>query len=61
MEPKKQNKQTRRTETESDTENMLMAATWEEVGRIGEKAERMKKYKLVVTEWSWGCKVQHRE
>ena len=28
---------------------------------MGERGERIKKYKLVVTEQSWGCKVQYRE
>ena len=27
----------------------------------GLKGEGIKKYRLVVTEQSWGCKVQHRE
>ena len=44
-----------------DTENTLTAARWEGVGRLGGKGERIKKYKLVVTEQSWGCKVQQRE
>ena len=28
---------------------------------MGGKEEEMKKYKLVVTEQSWGCKVQYRK
>ena len=43
-----------------DMENVLMAARWE-VGKIGEKGEGINKYKLVVTEQSWGCRVEHRE
>ena len=30
-------------------------------GGMGEKGEGIRKYKLVVTEQSWGCKLQHRE
>ena len=28
---------------------------------MGEKGKGIKKYKLVVTEQSWGCKAQYRE
>ena len=28
---------------------------------LGGWVKKVKKYKLVVTEQSWGCKVQHRE
>ena len=28
-------------------------------GEVGKKDEEVRKYKLVVTEYSWGCKVQH--
>ena len=38
MESKKQIKQTRKTETESDTERILMAAKWE--GDVVEWVER---------------------
>ena len=38
-----------------DTENRLIVARGEEFGRVGEKGEGIKKYKLVVTEQSWGC------
>ena len=58
-ESKKQNKRTSRTGTDSDTENILTVARWEERGwEDGEKGEEIKKYKLVVTEQSWECKVQ---
>ena len=30
-------------------------------GAIGEKGEEIRKYKLVVTKQSQGCKIQHRE
>ena len=33
----------------TDTENFSTVARWEEVGRMGEKGEGIKKYKLVVT------------
>ena len=33
-----------------------MAARWEGVRRMVKKGEGIKKYKLVVTEWAWGCK-----
>lgn len=32
-----------------------------EVGRLGEKGEGLKKYKLVVTKQSRGCRVERRE
>ena len=38
-----------------------MVARWDGGGRMSEKVKGMKKYKLVVTEQSWGYKVQHRE
>lgn len=31
------------------------------VGRLGGRGEGIEKFKLVVTEESWGCEVQHRE
>ena len=40
--------------------NRLTVAREKGVGRLGEKGEGTKKYKLVVTEQSWGRKVQHR-
>ena len=43
-----------------DTENILMAARWKGRRGEGEKGEGIK-YNLVVTEQSWGCKVQHWE
>ena len=42
----KKKKSTTRTETDSDTENILTVARW----GMGEKSEVIKKYKLVVTE-----------
>ena len=36
-----------------DTENILTVARWERGEDMGKKGERIKKYKLVVTEWSW--------
>ena len=38
-----------------------MVARGEGVGGLGEKGEGIKKSKLVVTEQTQGCKVQHRE
>ena len=35
-----------------------MVAGWEGLWGMGKK---MKKYKLFVTEQSWGCEAQHRE
>ena len=40
-----------------DTENYFMVARWEE----REMGEGIKKYKQVVTEQPWGCKVQYRK
>ena len=37
-----------------DTENRLMDARWEGGGKLGAKAEGIKKYKLVVTKYSHG-------
>ena len=31
------------------------------MGRLGEKGEGIKKYKLVFIKSSWGCKIQHRK
>ena len=44
-----------------DTENKLIISRWEGNWGLGEKCEGIKKYKLVVTKQSWGCKVQHKE
>ena len=44
-----------------DTENSVMVARGEWGWGVGERGEGIKKYKLAVTELSWGCKVQHRE
>ena len=44
-----------------DAENILMVARLEGYNRMGVKGEESKKYKLVATEQSWGCKVQHME
>ena len=30
-------------------------------GGLGEKEKRIKMYKVVVTEQSWGCEIQYRE
>ena len=38
-----------------------MVARLEGVRGLDEKGEGIKKYKLVVTKQSWGCKVQHRK
>ena len=43
-----------------DTANKLMVARWEEGRALGEKAEDIKKYKLVVTKQSQQCKVCNR-
>ena len=61
MESKEQSKQANKTQTDSDTENRLMVARGEGVGGLGEKGEGIKKSKLVVTEQTQGCKVQHKE
>ena len=39
---------------------MLMVARWGVVGGISEKGEEIK-YKLIVTNYSQGCKIQHRK
>ena len=44
-----------------DPEKKQMVARGKGVGVWGEKGEGVKKYKLVATEQSWGCEVQHRE
>ena len=46
-----------------DTENILMVARWGMGGfrEMDEKGEGIKKYKLVLREWPWECKVHHRE
>ena len=43
------------------TKNRLMGADGRGVGGLCEKGEGIERYRLVVTEQSWGCKVQHRE
>ena len=45
----------------ADTENILMVARGERGWRLGEKGGGIEKYRLVVTEQSWGREVQHRE
>ena len=44
-----------------DTESILMVAREKGFREMGEKGEGVKKYKLVVTKYSWGCKVWCRE
>ena len=44
-----------------DTENILTVARWEGACGLGEKGEGIKGYTLVITDQSWGRKVQHRE
>ena len=39
-----------RIERDSDTENVLLVASWEEGRGMGEKGEVIRNYKLVVTE-----------
>ena len=34
-----------------------MVDRWEGVGGLSEKGKQIKKYRLVVTKYSWGCKV----
>ena len=50
IESKKQNEQTSSTETNGRT-----------VGEMGKKNQGIEKYRLVATEQSRGCTVQHRE
>ena len=58
----KQNKWTSRTETDSQKQRTFWCLPdGSGVERIGRKGEGIKKYKLVATEQSQGCKVQHRE
>ena len=40
-----------------NSENIFNIATWERVRGMGKKDEGIKKYKLLVTEQSSGCKV----
>ena len=42
-------------------QNVLTGASRKLDREMGEKSEGIKKYNLIVTELSWGCKVQHRE
>ena len=44
----------------ANTENRLMVIRGRGAGVLGEKGEGTKKYRLVVTKQSQGCKVQHR-
>ena len=55
----KSNKQTNKTETNSDTKWWLPDGRGIRV--LNEIGEGIKKYKLAVTKQPWGCKVQHRE
>ena len=48
-------------ETGINTENRLMADSGKGLGGLGEKGKEIKKYKLVVTEQSQRCKLQHKE
>ena len=41
-----------------DAKNRLRVARWEGVVGLGIKGEGIEKDRLVVTEQSWGCKVQ---
>lgn len=59
-ESKKQNRQEEPRQNHG-IRGVLMVARWEEGWGVGEKGEWVKKYKLVIEEYSWGCKVQLRE
>ena len=54
IESKKQNKWT--NTTESQIQGWFPGGKG--MGGVGEKGEGVKKYKRVVTEQSWGCKIQ---
>ena len=53
IESKEINKDNRHRLT--DTEDILIVANGRELRGLGKKCEEIKNYKLVVTEWSWGC------
>ena len=55
----KTNDQTKKKET-IDTENRLMFARGK-IDGLGNKGERINKYKFIVTKKLQGCKVRHRE
>ena len=44
-----------------DTENILIVARGRGLEGMYKKGEGIKKYKLIVAEWSQGCKVHYRE
>ena len=44
-----------------DMESNLMVVRWERAWWNGGRDEGIKKYKQVVTEWPWECKVQYRK
>ena len=54
---KNQNKQAEQKLTHR-YRDILTVAIWERVWGLG---EGIKKYRLVVTKQSWGCKVEHRK
>ena len=56
MEPKEQTKQINKTERDPGRGPTVAEGG---VGELGEKGERTRKYRLVVTEQSWGSKAQH--
>ena len=60
IESKKQNKQVEWKPTQRHREHFDGCQMGGGAGD-GEKGEGIQKHKLVVTEQSWGCKVQHRE
>ena len=58
IESKKQNKQ---AELKPTDRTFSRLPDQRGIGDMGEKGEGIKKHRLVVTEQSQGCKVQHRE
>ena len=49
------------TNSFTDTENRLMVSKERGVGGVGKTGEGMEKYRLVVTNYSLRCKVEHRK
>ena len=61
IESKKINKPAEQKQSHGYREHFDGCQMGGDLGGMGEKGEGIRKHRLVVTECSWGCKIQNRE